>query len=135
MKFFKVISILIIAAILTGAVSAGESDKVSFEGIEFSIPDGFNESGDVKDYNKLGSEGKTCFYAGNDSDIEITVIHDWMGLSLDELKMKGSAKTTIKGHEGWKYKDDDLICFAFIEDDTGIIIGVSDYKLLSEIIT
>ena len=135
MKFFKVISILIIAVMLAGVVSASESDKISFEGLDFNIPDGFNQTNGIKDYNKLGSEGKTCVYSKNDTIIEITVIHDWMGLSLDELKKKDSTKATIKGHEGWKYKDDSLICFAFIEDDKGVIIGVSDNKLLSEIIT
>lgn len=112
-----------------------ESTNISFEGMNFTIPMGFGESKDAEDFDDLGSDGKTCFYISEDcGHIVITVISDWMGMSLDELHQDGAKKTTVNGHEGWKYKKDNLTHFGYVHDDHGVIVAVTNQSRLSEII-
>lgn len=94
--------IFLIAPVFGGNVDYfNETTKIAFEGMEFMIPTGFGESKDVEDFDDLGSDGKTCFYINEaQGEIIITVISDWMGMSLEELYQDGAQKATINGHEG-----------------------------------
>ncbi len=133
---------MLVAFLIIGAASAGEnvtysnqSENVTFEGIDFVIPQGFGESRDMEDFDELGSEGQTCFYINEaDGEIIITVISDWMGMSLDELYKEGANQTSINGHEGWNYTEDGLHYFAYVHDDKGILIGVTNETRLYEVI-
>ena len=69
MNFKHVILAGLIMFILIAPVCATElvgdfnnSTKITFEGIDFMIPLGFNESKTNQDFDDLGSHGKTCFY-------------------------------------------------------------------------
>ena len=127
----KIFSIIFIITLFVGAVGA----SINFQGVNFNIPDDFNKSGVVRDFNDLGSEGKTCRYInGSNEIIEITVVSDWMGMSLDDLHQDKASSTSIKGHDGWGFKKDNLYCFSYMDDDKGIIVGVSDKSLLNQII-
>ncbi len=142
MNFKHVILATLIIFILAAPVCASEnvsdfnnSTKITFEGIEFMIPLGFNESKDAQDFDNLGSEGKTCFYINEyGGEIIITVASDWMGMSLDELYKEGASKTKIKGHEGWNYTEGNLTYFGYVDGDSGIIIGVTNQTRLQEVI-
>lgn len=124
------------------AVAAGENvnysnstTNITFEDINFSIPEGFGESKNNENFDDLGSEGKTCFYINDaQGEIVITVISDWMGMSLDELKQPGSAKATVNGHTGWNYTKDNLHYFAYLKDEKGVIVGVTNETRLSQVI-
>lgn len=112
-----------------------EDTNISFEGMNFTIPVGFGESKDAVDFDDLGSDGKTCFYISEDyGHIVITVISDWMGMSLDELYQDGASKTTINGHEGWNYTKDNLTTFGYVHDDHGVIVAVTNQSRLYEVI-
>ena len=127
----KIFSVIFIIALSVGAVGAG----VNFQGVDFNIPDDFNKSGVVRDFNDLGSEGKTCRYInGSNEIIEITVVSDWMGMSLDDLRQDKASSTSLRGHDGWSFKKNNLYCFSYIDGDKGIIVGVSDKALLNQII-
>lgn len=135
-------SIMLLAFLLFGMASASEnitysneSQNITFEGVQFTIPQGFGESKDEEDFDDLGSEGQTCFYINEaKGEIVITVISDWMGMSLNELYRDGAHKTTINGHKGWKYTEDGLYYFGYVHNDKGILVGVTNQTRLFEVI-
>lgn len=135
-------SILIISCFLISQVSAQDnvsylenSTNITFEGVDFTIPQGFGELKDDENYDDLGSEGKTCFYINEaNGEIQITVISDWMGMSLEELYRDGAVKSSVNGHEGWNYTENDLHYFGYVEGDTGILVGVTNETRLFEVI-
>lgn len=136
------ISIIVIGFLFMSFANASDNVKyfeedtnISFEGMNFTIPVGFGESKDAEDFDDLGSDGKTCFYISEDyGHIVITVISDWMGMSLDELYQDGASKTTINGHEGWNYTKDNLTTFGYVHDDHGVIVAVTNQSRLFEVI-
>ncbi|WP_405264926.1 hypothetical protein [Methanobrevibacter sp.] len=138
----KVISLIILAFLFLGMASAAENvdysnetKNITFEGVNFTIPVGFGESKGNEDFNDLGSNGQTCFYINEfNGEIIITVISDWMGMSLDELYKEGAVKSKVNGHEGWNYTEDDLHYFGYVHDDKGILIGVTNETRLYEVI-
>ena len=128
--------------LLMGIAGAGddveylnESRNITFEGVDFTIPEGFGESKSSQDFNDLGSDGQTCFYINEaNGEIVITVISDWMGMSVDELYKDGAIKSSVNGHSGWNYTDGDLHYFGYVHDDKGILIGVTNETRLYEVI-
>lgn len=138
MKLVRIIPVILLAFLMVSAVAASEdanATKVKFQGVEFMIPDGFNQSKDDESFDDLGSDGTTCFYVNEtDGEIVITVIKDWMGMNIDELYKEGAKKGKIKGHEGWKYDEDDLHVFGYVDGDIGIIVAASNKTLLSQVI-
>lgn len=138
----KIIITILFTFLILGIVGAAdnvqysnETQNITFEGIDFTIPEGFGESKDAENYDGLGSEGQTCFYINQaNGEIIITVISDWMGMSLEELEKEGATKTRINGHEGWNYTQDNLHYFAYVHDDKGILVGVTNQTRLYEII-
>ena len=139
---FKMLSVILLTFLILGVVSAegnvtysNETENITFEGIDFTIPQGFGESKDKESFDDLGSEGQTCFYINEaNGEIIITVISDWMGMSLDELYREGAVKSTVNGHKGWNYTEGDLNYFAYVHDDKGILVGVTNQTRLYEII-
>lgn len=114
---------------------SNQSENITFQGVNFTIPEGFGQSKDNQDFDDLGSSGQTCFYINEfNGEIVITVISDWMGMSLEELEKENATKTTINGHEGWKYKENDLHYFGYVHDDKGILVGVTNETRLFEVI-
>lgn len=142
MKLINIIAVILLMILMTTCISAsenfeyhGNSTNITFEGVDFIIPEGFAQSKDDENFDGLGSDGKTCFYVNeSDGEIQITVISDWMGMNLDELYKDGAEKSTVNGHEGWNYTENDLHYFGYVEDDTGILIGVTNETKLFEII-
>lgn len=138
----KVISVMILACLLFGLASAAEdvdysneTKNITFEGVDFTIPEGFGESKDNEDFDDLGSEGQTCFYINEyNGEIVITVISDWMGMSMEELYKDGAVESTINGHKGWNYTENGLHYFGYVDDDKGILIGVTNETRLYEVI-
>ena len=75
----KTISAILLIFLLIGIASASDdinyftnTTNITFEGVNFTIPQGFGELKDAQDFNDLGSEGKTCFYI-NDAGGEIQI--------------------------------------------------------------
>lgn len=142
MNMLKLISVMFLAFMLFGMASASDdigyfnnTTNITFEGVEFSIPAGFGELKDTEDFDDLGSEGQTCFYINEaKGEIQITVISDWMGMSLDELYKDGAKKTTINGHKGWNYTENNLTYFGYVENDTGILVGATNETRLFEVV-
>ncbi|WP_305515070.1 hypothetical protein [Methanobrevibacter sp. V14] len=138
----KLAVIVLLAMFLMGIVSASEDVKysdeaknITFRDVKFTIPAGYGESKDNENFNDLGSDGKTCFYINEaKGEIIITVISDWMGMSLDELYKKGANKSTINNHTGWNYTEDGLHYFGYVQGDKGIIIAVTNETRLSQVI-
>ena len=145
MDFKKVIIILscllLACLIMTHAAAdddvkySNETKNITFEGVDFTIPQGFGESKDDEDFDDLGSEGKTTFYINEyNGEIIITVISDWMGMSLEELEKENATKAKINGHDGWNYTEDGLNYFAYVDGDKGILVGVTNQTRLYEVI-
>lgn len=138
----RLITAVILAFLIAGIASAAEdvqysneTQNITFEGVDFAIPEGFGESKDSEDFDDLGSEGQTCFYINEaKGEIIITVISDWMGMSLDELEKEGANKVKINGHEGWNYTDDGLHYFGYVHNDKGILVGVTNETRLYEVV-
>jgi hypothetical protein len=136
-----ILSCMALACMVMAHVSAGdvhyseESENITFEGIDFTIPQGFGESKDMEDFDDMGSEGKTCFYINEyNGEIVITVFSDWMGMSLEELEKENATKTSINGHKGWNYTENGLHYFAYIKDDKGVLVGVTNETRLLEVV-
>ena len=137
-----VLSIFILAVFFISCAGAkgevkysNETTNITFEGVNFTIPKGFGESKDTEDFDDLESNGQTCFYVNEyNGEIVITVISDWMGMSLEELEKDNSTKVKINGHEGWNYTDGDLHYFGYVHDDKGILVGVTNETRLYEVI-
>lgn len=142
MKLKHLIFAILFASLIISQVNAGEnitysnnSTNITFEGVNFTIPQGFGQSKGVEKFTELGSDGKTTFYINETKDqIVISVISDWMGLSLDDLKKENATKVTINGHKGWNYTQDKLHYFAYVHKDKGILIGVSNQTRLYEVV-
>jgi hypothetical protein len=138
----KLFVLILLAFIVMGAAGAGESvdystesKNITFEGVDFTIPEGFGESKGNEKFNDLGSDGKTCFYINEyNGEIVITVISDWMGMSLEELHKDGAVKSTVNGHKGWNYTENGLHYFGYVHDDKGILVGVTNETRLFEVI-
>ena len=110
--------------------------EITFEDVNFKIPEGFGVSMAPEDYDELGSHGKTVVYANEaGEEISITVIYDWMGMSLDELYADGANKTAINGYEGWNYTDGNFTCFGYVSEDKGIIISSNNQTRIGEVMT
>lgn len=91
--------------------------------------------GEVKDYDGMGSEGKTCVYINNDSCmIKLIVITDWMGISLDDFKNENATKDNINGHEGWKYHDKKFEYFGYVENNKGVLVATTNSPKFQEVI-
>lgn len=133
---------IVLILFLLSQVSASENvsyfnntTEITFEGVDFVIPQGFGQAKANENYDDLGSEGKTCFYVNEaQGEIIITVISDWMGMSLDELYQNGASKVNINGHEGWHYVKDNLTYFGYLSDEKAIIVGVVNETRLHEVI-
>ena len=144
MKFrhiiFTLLVIILAGLVILQATAAdvnysNESENITFKGVDFTIPQGFGEFKDSEDFDDLGSDGETCFYVNEaKGEIIITVISDWMGMSVDELYKEGAVESQINGHKGWNYTDDDLHYFAYVHDDKGILVGVTNETRLYEVI-
>ena len=137
----KIIPIILLTFLLLAVTSAADVDysnrteNITFEGVDFTIPEGFGESKSTEEFDDLGSEGQTCFYINEyNGEIVITVISDWMGMSLNELKKDNATKTEINGHEGWNYTENGLHYFGYVHDDKGILVGVTNETRLYEVI-
>ena len=138
----KLLSLTLLIFMILGAVCASEnisyfneSKNITFQDVRFTIPEGFGESRDAEDYDDLGSTGRTCFYINEyQGEIVITVISDWMGMSLEELQKDNSTKSSINGHEGWNYTEDGLHYFAYIHDNMAVLVGVTNETRLYEVI-
>lgn len=114
---------------------SNETKNITFEGVKFTIPEGFGKSKVNEDFNDLGSEGQTCFYVNEcNGEIVITVISDWMGMNMDELYKDGAVESTINGHKGWNYTENGLHYFGYVHKDKGILIGVTNETRLREVI-
>ena len=139
-KIIILISMLIMLCLASNSYAenvtySNESTNITFEGVDFTIPEGFGQLKDNEDFNDLGSDGKTCFYINEaKGEIQITVISDWMGMSLEELYKDGATKTKINGHSGWNYTENDLHYFGYVHNDTGILVGVTNETGLFEVI-
>ena len=137
----RIILAVLFAFLILGIAGASDieysnqTENITFEGVDFTIPEGFGESKDAEDFDDLGSDGQTCFYINEyNGEIVITVISDWMGLSLEELEKENATKTSINGHEGLNYTEGDLHYFGYVHDDKGILVGVTNETRLYEII-
>ncbi len=137
----RIILAVLFAFLILGIAGASDieysnqTENITFEGVDFTIPEGFGESKDAEDFDDLGSDGQTCFYINEyNGEIVITVISDWMGMSLEELEKENATKTSINGHEGWNYTEGDLHYFGYVHDDKGILVGVTNETRLYEII-
>jgi hypothetical protein len=141
-KFLIIFSLLVLSCMIIAQVSAegnvdysNESENITFEGVNFTIPEGFGQSKENQDYDDLGSNGQTCFYINEaNGEIVITVISDWMGMNVDELYKDGATKAEVNGHEGWNYTDGDLHYFGYVHDDKGILVGATNQTRLFEVI-
>lgn len=138
----KIISLAVLFFMLMGIACAADnvdystqSKNITFEGVNFTIPEGFGESKNNEDFDDLGSDGQTCFYINEwNGEIVITVISDWMGMTLNELYKEGAVESTINGHKGWNYTENGLHYFGYVHDDKGILIGVTNETRLYEVI-
>jgi hypothetical protein len=138
----KVILLMLLLFLFLGMACAAENvnysnqtKNITFEGVDFTIPEGFGESKADEEFKDLGSNGQTCFYINEwKGEIVITVISDWMGMSLNELYKDGAVKSNINGHEGWNYTENDLHYFGYVQNDRGILIGVTNETRLYEVI-
>ena len=139
---FRLVSLIVLSLLLFTFVSANdnidysnETQNITFHEIIFSIPEGFVQSKDAEDFDELGSNGQTCFYVDEtEGEIVITVISDWMGMNVDELYKDGAEEFVINGHQGWKYKEDGLHYFGYVQDNKGILVGVTNTTRLYEVI-
>ena len=132
---FAVCAFILSVSAADNVTFSNETENITFEGVNFSIPQGFGESKDSEDFDDLGSDGQTCFYINEyNGEIVITVISDWMGMSLEELEKENSTKSQVNGHEGWNYTENGLHYFGYVHDDKGILVGVTNETRLYEII-
>lgn len=135
-------ALILLTFLFMGMVSAAENidysnqtENITFEGVNFTIPEGFGQSKDNEDFNDLGSDGKTCFYINEaNGEIIITVVSDWMGMTVDELYKDGANEAKVNGHDGWNYTEGDLHYFGYVHNDKGILVGVTNETRLYEVI-
>lgn len=121
------------------ATPYNESTEVAIGDVSFTIPEGFGEYDDknaTADLPDLGSDKNYAFYICEDGGkIHIVVVHDFLGMSLDDIKVDGANRTTINGKEGWSYDKNDLHYFSYVEDNNAVFVGVTNQSRIGSIIS
>lgn len=115
-----------------------ESTQVDIGQCSFTLPKGFGAYDDknaTSDLPDLGSDTNYKFYISEDGGkIHIIVVHDFLGMSLDDIKVDGANKTKINGKEGWSYDKNGLYYFSYVEDNNAVFVGVTNKSRIGEII-
>ena len=153
-KILAILSFLIVVAGMSAAAAFDVSDlssvifnspadNITVSGIDFSIPEGFNEvenesldnvpdDNPYVDYNIssktfLNGTGEVIMVAVSSSDIAAN------DTFAKDASMGGN-KTKINGVDGYEFNDPDFNSFTFAKDGKLVIISASDKELLNDVV-
>ncbi len=154
-KILAILSLVILAIVCTGSVSAldlgsmlgwGDSSsdggKITIDGVDFNIPAGFeeakdqamdNETEDNSDITTI-TNGKT-FTKGDDEVISIGVA-TYVGYEVNDTiaEYVGDEKLSINGVDGYSYGSGIFDGFVYANDGKLVIITTTNETLLDEVV-
>lgn len=146
-KIIAILALLIVATSIS-AVSAfdlgdifggNQNETVKIDGVEFNIPDGFEEDSTntldkmLKPLKDDGAQISSKAYVKGNTAVSLFVINVTNGLTNNEaLKAMGGDKTTINNVTGNLIKDEDVTMFDFEKNDRLVMISTNDEKLIGD---
>jgi hypothetical protein len=138
MNYKKILTILLIiglAFVIVGSVQASsDGEKATIRGIDFNIPDGYEES-DLSDRDNVSdiATTDTIIYSGDDGVFSIMVMEFEDSIGIEEL-LEGE-NTTINDINGTiEELDDGSYYFNYINDTSFITIHVDEKDLFEDIL-
>ncbi len=122
---------VLIAITAIGVVAA---NPVTFEGMEFNIPDGYNYNQFMTDGN-LGEDNATggIYTNGDDEEIWIVIYNNTENKTLDDLKDEDYKIMTINGKEGG-FQNGIFVTFTYPEGDKLVSIFAPDEDTVGKIV-
>ena len=138
--------IIVAILILVVGIASLNSGDISLNGVNFNIPDGFEENVDLRKDNELmpivgGFLINYNFrgYEADNGDAIAIGVSTGNGLSLTEDVMfsmaPGATKKTINSHEGAFSKVDRGYRFMYLDGEKFVQVIVSDESIFEKVIT
>ena len=137
-KILTIVIILLLAFVIVGSVQAeANGTKTTIRGIDFNIPEGFQES-ELSDKNNvsdsINATTETMIYTGNDGVFTIMVIEYGDGVTDNLLKDFGD-NATIKNINGAFKKEDGGNCsFTYLKDKCLVQVTGQDKEFIENVI-
>jgi hypothetical protein len=152
-KILAIFALLIVAAgmgaasafdlgSLAGDSSTSEAQNVTIDGIDFTVPAGFEEDpalaidGEVNETEgvKYTTWGKT--YANDDGDVISIGVATYDGVKVDDAmpEVIGNGELSVNGVDGYKYDVGPFKGFTYAKNGKLVIISLTDDSLLKDIV-
>lgn len=137
-KILVLALIVLLAVVAIGSVSAAENTTI--RGINFTIPDGFQET-DNSIHDNVSTEGglksitDMVFYQ-NESDLVGIMVLEFETPVNESVINDSGEKTNINGVDGYLKQDDDGYCsFVYIKDKCIVTIMGTNQDIIKEFVT
>ena len=118
--------------------------NVTLSGVDFGIPDGFNEVENESIYNEqldnpyLDVNFSSKVYANASGDVIILSVSASNTPANDSYAMDAAGdeanKTTINGVEGYEYTDPGFDGFNYVKDGKLVILSSTDKELFKDVV-
>lgn len=128
-----VVSLAIVAIGCASAALFDNENKVTIDGIDFNVPDGYKEDTNYQTINEVKNKGGVQYTVNGKvfekgSDIVSILVSDYGEYKLtdDIVKSVGGDEKTIGDVKGYASEDDGYYLFTYIKDDKLVVFSVTD---------
>lgn len=148
-KIILALTLIVIAASVT-AVSAfslddlaggsSEPEKITIDGIDFQVPDGFTEDHAYESVNETSSQGGIEYTFNqklfeNDKNESVSILVGDYGeykVTDDVIQVIADEKKTISGIDGFTAEDSGIYIFAYAKNDKLVVLTSSEDDLFDQ---
>lgn len=127
-----VVSLAIVAIGCASAALFDNENKVTIDGIDFNVPDGYKEDTNYQTINEVKNKGGVQYTVNGKvfekgSDIVSILVSDYGEYKLtdDIVKSVGGDEKTIGDVKGYASEDDGYYLFTYIKDDKLVVFSVT----------
>lgn len=127
-----VVSLAIVAIGCASAALFDNENKVTIDGIDFNVPDGYKEDTNYQTINEVKNKGGVQYTVNGKvfekgSDIVSILVSDYGEYKLtdDIVKSVGGDEKTIGDVNGYASEDDGYYLFTYIKDDKLVVFSVT----------
>lgn len=148
-KIILALTLVVIAASIT-AVSAfslddltggsSEPEKITIDGIDFQVPDGFTEDPLYESVNETSSQGGVEYTYNqklfeNDKNQSVSILVGDYGeykVTDDVIQVVADEKKTINGIDGYTAEEDGIYIFAYAKNDKLVVLTATEDNLFDQ---
>lgn len=147
-KIFFTLLVLLIAAVGLTCVSAfdlgfldssDENETVTIDGIDFNVPNGFEEDPDYEYVNETSSSGAVTYVMNGKTfekgDQFITILvsdYGEMKVTDEVIASLGGEKVTINDIDGYEDTDEGYVTFSYPKDGKLVVLSSDDDTLFED---